>query len=132
MFFHTANVGNLIGIVMWFFPFRGGLVGEEDKLGMSQYQPKRLENWEDQLLSQATNASHVVNIKQEHGASSYGYGHGTDQEFQAAKATWSQLMSASSLKSCVTSFSSNMLDFSGNKADGKHSPPDRSSEVTGI
>ncbi|KAE7998715.1 hypothetical protein FH972_003228 [Carpinus fangiana] len=105
----------------------GGLVSEEDKVGMSQFQAKRLENWEEQLLSQAPNAS-VVNVKQEHPASSYVYGHGAHEDFQAAKPTWSHVISASPPKSCVTSFSSNMLDFSSNKADGRHPPPDRSSE----
>lgn len=104
----------------------GGLVGEEDKVSMSHFQPKRLENWEEQLLSQAPNAS-VVNVKQEHSGSSYVYGHGAE-DFQPARPTWSQVVSASSPKSCVTSFSSNMLDFSSNKADGRHPPPDRSSE----
>ncbi|KAF5482004.1 hypothetical protein F2P56_002606 [Juglans regia] len=104
----------------------GGLV-DEDKLSMNPFQPRRLENWEDpSLLSQAPNVS-AVNVKQEHSASSYAYGHGSE-EFQAAKPTWSQVMPTSSPKSCVTSFSSNMLDFSSNKTDGRHPPPDRSSE----
>jgi hypothetical protein len=114
----------------------GGLVSEEDKVGMSQFQGKRMENWEEQLLmSQAQNDASVVNVKQEvlHSGSSYVYGHGAhDQEdFQVSKPTnnWSHVITASiSPKSCVTSFSSNMLDFSTNKADGRHPPPDRSSE----
>jgi hypothetical protein len=106
-------------------------VSEEDKIGMSQLVAKRMENLEEQFLSQAPNAS-VVNVKQEHSASSYVYGHGAHEDFQAVKPTWSHVISASSPKSCVTSFSSNMLDFSSNKADGRHPPPDRSSEVTEI
>ncbi|KAK9268332.1 hypothetical protein L1049_000080 [Liquidambar formosana] len=105
----------------------GGLVGEEDKSGLSHFQAKKLENWENQVLHhQATNAS-VVDVKHENSANGYVYGHG-NEEFQAAKPTWSQVMPVSSPKSCVTSFSSNMLDFSSNKADGRHPPPDRSSE----
>lgn len=104
----------------------GGLVGEEEKSGMSHFQAKKLENWEDQVLHQATNPP-VVDIKQENSASSYMYGHG-NEDFQATKPTWSQILPASSPKSCVTSFSSNMLDFSSNKADVKHPQPDRSSE----
>ncbi|XP_050269561.1 transcription factor bHLH68-like isoform X3 [Quercus robur] len=107
----------------------GGLVGEEDKDGMSQFQAaKKLENWGEQLYSQAANAS-VVNIKQENSVSNYVYGHGSE-DFQAAKATWSQVMPASSPNSsCVTSFNNNMLDFSSIKVDGRHPPPDPSSEV---
>nr|XP_023918121.1 transcription factor bHLH68 isoform X2 [Quercus suber] len=107
----------------------GGLVGEEDKDGMSQFQAaKKLENWGEQLYSQAANAS-VVSVKQENSVSNYVYGHGTE-DFQPAKATWSQVMPASSPNSsCVTSFNNNMLDFSSIKVDGRHPPPDRSSEV---
>jgi len=110
----------------------GGLVGEEDKDGMSQFQAaKKLENWGEQLYSQAANAS-VVNIKQENSVSNYVYGHGSE-DFQAAKATWSQVMPASSPNSsCVTSFNNNMLDFSSIKVDGRHPPPDPSSECNSI
>ena len=123
-------------------------MGEEEKANnmMSHFQVKKLENWEDhhhhhQMLStQASNAS-VVDVKQENSAT-YVYGHGS-QEFQAKLGgTWlshqNQMIMASnsnsSPKSCVTSFSSNMLDFSNIKADhhgSTHPPqlPDRSSEV---
>lgn len=106
-------------------------MGEEEKNGMNHFQTKKLENWEEQVLHQATNPpppSSVVDIKQENSGTSYMYGHG-NEEFQANKQTWSQIIPASSPKSCVTSFSSNMLDFSGKKSDAKHPQPDRSSEV---
>ncbi|XWS26825.1 hypothetical protein CRYUN_Cryun26dG0063200 [Craigia yunnanensis] len=112
-----------------------GLVGEEEKGGIGQFQvqPKKLENWvEEQELHQASNANSVVDVKQENSASSYMYGHANeDFHHQATKPAWSHqiITAASSPKSCVTSFSSNMLDFSGNKlADGRQPPPDRSSE----
>ncbi|XP_007013110.2 PREDICTED: transcription factor bHLH68 [Theobroma cacao] len=109
----------------------GGFVGEEEKGGIGQFQvqvPKKVENWEEQALHQASNAS-VVDVKQENSASSYVYGHANEDFHQATKPAWShQIMPASSPKSCVTSFSSNMLDFSGNKADARHPPPDRFSE----
>ncbi|KAK4601916.1 hypothetical protein RGQ29_011139 [Quercus rubra] len=110
----------------------GGLVGEEDKDGMSQFQAaKKLENWGEQLYSQAANAS-VVNVKQENSVSNYVYGHG-NEDFQGEKPTWSQVMPASSPNSsCVTSFNNNMLDFSSIKVDGRHPPPDRSSEGNSI
>ncbi|XWS69909.1 hypothetical protein CRYUN_Cryun03dG0004000 [Craigia yunnanensis] len=110
----------------------GGLVGEEEKGGIGQFQvqPKKLENWEEQALHQASNANSVVDVKQENSASCYVYEHANEDFHQATKPAWShQIMAAAtSPKSCVTSFSSNMLDFSGNKVDGKQPPPDRSSE----
>ncbi|KAH7511945.1 hypothetical protein FEM48_Zijuj12G0037600 [Ziziphus jujuba var. spinosa] len=149
----------------------GGLVGEEDKSGMLSLQflnqVRKLENWEDQMLSgqghqtpnpnnnnnNNNNASshvsvNVVDVKQEHSPTSYVYGNGNDQDhhhqFQTSKpptsaAAWShhQIMASSAASnsspksSCVTSFSSNMLDFSNtnNHSDHvRHPPPDRSSE----
>ena len=106
-------------------------MGEEDKGGMGQFQAKKLENWEEQVLGQAANApQQLVDVKQESSVNSYHvYAHG-NEEFQAPKpAVWSQMVPASPPKSCVTSFSSNMLDFSNNKTDTRHPPPDRSSEV---
>ncbi|XP_059634945.1 transcription factor bHLH68 [Cornus florida] len=107
----------------------GGLVSEEDKYsGLSNNIQPKLENWEDQLLhqNQSSNIS-VADVKQETSANSYMYGP-RNVEYQTPKPTWSQMMPVSSPKSCVTSLSSNMLDFSNNKADGRHPPPDRSSE----
>ncbi|GAV78418.1 hypothetical protein CFOL_v3_21886 [Cephalotus follicularis] len=104
----------------------GGLGGEEDKGAMNQFQAKKFDNWEEQVVHQASNPS-VVDVKPENSGSSYLYGH-ANEDFQAPKPTWSPIMSASSPNSCVTSFSSNMLDFSSNKSDGKRPPPDPSSE----
>ncbi|CAK9155164.1 unnamed protein product [Ilex paraguariensis] len=103
----------------------GGFVGEVDKSGLSRLQAKKLENWEEQLLHQAQNGS--VEVKPENLASSYVYGHG-NVEFQAPKPTWSQMVPASSPKSCVTSLNTSMLDFSSTTPDGRHPPPDHSSE----
>ncbi|KAL5768809.1 hypothetical protein ACOSP7_015353 [Xanthoceras sorbifolium] len=106
----------------------GRLVGEEYKGDMSHFETKKLENWEEQVLHQTSSGS-IVNVKQENPANSFAYGH-ANEDFQPAKPTWSQLMPVSSPKSsCVTSFSSssNMLDFSS-KSDGRHPPPDRSTE----
>ncbi|KAE8665384.1 bHLH133 protein [Hibiscus syriacus] len=98
----------------------GGLVGDEEK-GL-------------QALHQVSDANSVVDVKQENSASSYVYGH-ANEDFhhnQATKRAWFRQISsaASSPKSSgVTSFSSNMLDFSGNKADlPRHPAPNRSSE----
>ncbi|KAJ7973828.1 Transcription factor bHLH68 [Quillaja saponaria] len=120
----------------WSLIMGGGVVGEEvDKGGMGQFQVKKLENWEEQILlsSQAQNAQ-LVDVKQENLGNNYVYiGSNGNQEFQGVKPTWShQIMAASSPKSCVSTasdFSINMLDFSHNiKTDGRHPPPDRSSE----
>ncbi|CAK9172747.1 unnamed protein product [Ilex paraguariensis] len=85
------------------------LGGEEEKCDLSHFQAKKLENWE------------------ENSARSYVYNQGS-LEIQAAKPTWSHMIPVSSSKSCVTSLSSNMLDFAPNKADVRHPPPDHSSE----
>ncbi|XAR67023.1 hypothetical protein NMG60_11013433 [Bertholletia excelsa] len=107
----------------WSQLLMGGFVGEEEKCGLSHLQAKKLENWEEQLLHQASSAQ-PVEIKQE---SSYAYNHCGNVEYNLAKPSWSQIMPTSSPKSCVTTLSSSMLDFS-NKADGKHPHIDRSSE----
>ncbi|KAL0333885.1 UNVERIFIED_CONTAM: Transcription factor [Sesamum angustifolium] len=109
----------------------GGLVGEEDKPGLSHMQAKKLENWEQQLLNHTSNSCAVDTVKQENSASSYTYGPG-NVEFQPAKPTncWShQIFSASSPKSCVTTLSNNMLDFSPKSSDLKQPHQDPSSEV---
>ncbi|TYI76424.1 hypothetical protein E1A91_D06G075600v1 [Gossypium mustelinum] len=111
-----------------------GLMGEEEKGGIGQFQvqPKKLENWEEQALQQTSNAISAVDVKQEN-PNNYVYGHANeDFHHQANKPAWShQIMATSSAlspKSGVTSFSSKMLEFSGNKADARQPHPDRSSE----
>lgn len=111
----------------------GGLVGEEEK--SVHMQVKKLENnWDEQtFLSQPDS---VIDVNQKDVANSYIYEHGNNVEFHqqtelAAKPTWSsaQMIPVSSPKSCVTTLSSNMLDFSNkNSADARHPPPDHSSE----
>lgn len=90
----------------WSQQLMGGIVGEEDKIGMNQFQNQM-------LISQAPNAS-LVDVKQENSGNSYAYGHGNEE-----------------LNSCVTSFNNNnMLDFTNNNSniDVRHPPLDRSSE----
>ncbi|KAK4433019.1 Transcription factor [Sesamum alatum] len=108
----------------------GGLVGEEDKPGLSHMQAKKLENWEQQVLNHTSNSHGVDTVKQENSAACYAYGPG-NVEFQSAKPTncWShQIVSASSPKSCITTLSNNMLDFSPKSSDLKHPHQDPSSE----
>lgn len=102
--------------------------GEEDRYGLSHFQPKKLDNWEDQILNPPPRVPVVADVKQEVSQSSNLYGHG-DEEFQAPRPAWSPVMPVSSPRSCVTNLSSNMLDFSYNKADGRNQNPDQSSEV---
>lgn len=121
----------------------GGMIAGEDKSGLSHMQ--KLDIFEEQLLQQEdSNGSNLVDhVKQENLANHYHvYGttstttsHGitTNAEYQQVnivKPSWSQVMSVSSPTSCVTSLSStsNMLDFTNIK-EGRHPPPDRSSEV---
>ncbi|EEF48222.1 transcription factor, putative [Ricinus communis] len=111
----------------------GGLVDEDKGNMTSHFQTKKFENWEEQMLHHQASSivSPVVDVKQENSATSYVYGHANSEDFQTAKPSWSQMIPppVSSPKSCVTtSFSSNMLDFSTNKGDCRHPPPDRSSE----
>ncbi|GLU14475.1 hypothetical protein SLE2022_310430 [Rubroshorea leprosula] len=97
----------------------GGLSGgEEDRFSMGQFQPKKLENWDDQVLNPSLRVP--VDVKHEVSQNSnHLYGHG-DEEFQTTRgASWPQIMPVSSPRSCVTSLSSNnILDFSyTNKPD---------------
>ncbi|KAK1354768.1 transcription factor bHLH68 [Heracleum sosnowskyi] len=89
----------------------GGIISDEEKSALSHMQ--KLDILEEQFLQQedSSNGSNFVDhVKQKNLANHY------------------QVMSVSSPTSCVTSLStSNMLDFSNIK-DGRHPPPDRSSE----
>ncbi|XVF86660.1 hypothetical protein PTKIN_Ptkin18bG0059900 [Pterospermum kingtungense] len=112
----------------------GGLPGEEERFGPSHFQPKKLEIWENQMLNPSPRVP-VVDVKQEVTQTSNLYDHG-DDEFQASRpaatalAAWSQIVPVSSPRSCITSLSSNTLDFSYNKpANGSNAQPlDHSSE----
>ncbi|GMI93788.1 hypothetical protein HRI_003048100 [Hibiscus trionum] len=124
----------------------GGFTGEEDRYdGPSNFQPKKMEDWQNQILNPSLRAP-VVEVKHEVTQHQHNnlYGH-ANEEFQAprpppppaaAAAAWSQIMTVSSPspRSCITS---NMLDLSYNNmaADGSNSntqpPLDHSSECNG-
>ncbi|KAK9055050.1 hypothetical protein SSX86_026130 [Deinandra increscens subsp. villosa] len=117
-----------------------GLAGEDDKLNLSHMQQvKKLENWEEQLPHDHHHHPHQhqhsnSSIKQEN-LLNYGssYGHGNADFHGVKQNNWSNTMiPVSSPSSCITSLSNNMLDFSttisNSKTDGRHPPPDRSSE----
>ncbi|XP_049345454.1 transcription factor bHLH68-like [Solanum verrucosum] len=108
----------------------GGLVGEEDK--SVHMQVKKLENnWDEQTFLNQPDS--VIDVNQKDVGNSYNmYEDGNNVEFHhqtaelAAKPTWSaQMIPVSSPKSCVTTLSSNMLDFSNKNS---HPTPDHSSE----
>ncbi|XP_064986104.1 transcription factor bHLH68-like isoform X1 [Musa acuminata AAA Group] len=105
----------------------GGCWGEEEKYGLTPLQTRKIETWEDQLLYPSA-AAHVADVKREYSGSGYLHGHGNEEEAKASKAPWSQIMPASSPRSCITtSFSRNMLDFSNKQPGRMHHQPDNSS-----
>nr|QDH08901.1 transcription factor bHLH68 isoform X1 [Cymbidium sinense] len=111
----------------------GGLVGEEERYSLGTPFKKAL-NWEEQLMHQSQ-GPYAIDVKQENSESLYNHG-STSEEIQPAAgstASWSQILPVSSPRSCVTSsLSCNMLDFSNNKAERRHLPPDHSSECNSI
>lgn len=135
---------------------RGGLSSDENRLVVSQFQPKKFENnWEDQIFNNNTNNNNnppitttkvpvVDHVKQElfEKSNDAVYVHSDHHEDQlqhqqeghgSRSAAWSQyFMPASSPTSCITSLgSNNVLDFSHNKTNivERNPKPDHSSEV---
>ncbi|XP_057967842.1 transcription factor bHLH68-like isoform X2 [Malania oleifera] len=134
-----------------------GLGGEEERFSESQYQSKKLEIWdEDQNLNVSPRAAPLPpttttvfndHVKQELDSHQIGhlYTHALDhKEFHVvasssssssssrpSTAAWSPAAMSVNLspKSCVTSLSTNILDFSKNKPQEKNNQhPDHSSE----
>lgn len=142
-FIPLPNYGSSYGEVpadqSWSQLLMGGLVSEEEIKG-SNFQAKKLENWEEQerqvlLLDQATPL--MVDVKQElnylqqqyhdvHANNNHEEDH--HQFLQTSNPSWSPAVSVSSPKSCTTVGTNNMLDFSSKIADNgrRHPPPDRS------
>ncbi|KAF6164450.1 hypothetical protein GIB67_025276 [Kingdonia uniflora] len=107
----------------WSQLLMGGLVGEDQ-------QRSGLSHWEDQVVYGSQGDSNIADVKEEviSEGGYYVYRH-ENEEFQATRSNWSQVMPVSSPNSCITSFSSNnMLDFSNNKRDVRHHHQDQSSE----
>ncbi|KAK6914865.1 hypothetical protein RJ641_019982, partial [Dillenia turbinata] len=113
---------------------KGGLgAGDEDQICSSQFQPKKLENWEDHILNSSTlrapsGSDH--NVKQEVSLYSYiSHGDHHQDEFRSSKSTnWPQIMQVSSHRSCITSLGTNMLYFSNNnnQSNGRNPHQDQS------
>ncbi|KAJ7969583.1 transcription factor bHLH68-like [Quillaja saponaria] len=117
----------------WSQLLMGGVIGEEVDIRQS-FQVKKLENnWEEQILlstGQAPNAG-LVDVKQENLANNYVYESHGNEEFRGLKPTTTTTASSpkSRVSTTTSNFSSNMLDFShSTKTDGRHPPPDRSSD----
>ncbi|XP_077219097.1 transcription factor bHLH68-like isoform X2 [Tasmannia lanceolata] len=104
----------------------GGLVDEDDRCSFNHLQAKKMENWEEQVLFSSSNA-HMGDVKQESSESGYSC-RPRNEEFQEVMSPWGQILPASSPRSCITNFSTNMLDFSNSQLEGRHQQPDHSSE----
>ncbi|XP_010920705.1 transcription factor bHLH68 [Elaeis guineensis] len=105
----------------------GGLMEEEGRCSFTPFRAKSsVDNWEDQVLYPSA-STQMVDVKQETSEGGYLYSHG-NEEIQAPRSPWSQVLPTSSPRSCITNFSRNMLDFSSTKAEKKHLHPDHSSE----
>lgn len=99
-------------MINFIFFSRVGSSGEEDRFGSSDFQVKNVE-WEDQILNPSQRVP-AVDVKQEVvSQSSHLYTH-VEDSFQTSRTAWSQIMPVSSPRSCVTSLSTNILDFSNN------------------
>lgn len=111
---------------------RGRLSNEQERYVGSPCLNKKLENWEDQILNPSLRVPVADHVKQEVAQSTYLlYGAAVDDEFRAStRPSWSQVVPASSTTSCITSLSSNLLNFSGSKAEGRNQHAENSSEVS--
>ncbi|KAE9585877.1 hypothetical protein Lal_00010132 [Lupinus albus] len=92
----------------WSQLFFTGLPGEDESMGLSHFQSKKLGNWDEQIdLDPSSRVPILDIIKQEVSQSSSLYGH---EDFHAGGSSWSNMVPISSPKSCVTSsFSSNSI-----------------------
>lgn len=95
----------------------------EDRCGFTPFRAKSVDNWEDQVLYPSA-STHMVDVKQETSESGYLYSRG-NEEIQAPRSPWRQVLPTSSPRSCITSFSRNMLDF----AEKTHLHPEHSPQV---
>ncbi|KAM0938565.1 putative transcription factor bHLH family [Dioscorea sansibarensis] len=109
----------------------GGFLEEEDRCTFTSYQTKMMENWKNQLIRQPFMSPH------ETGLSGLSYHLHANEElhrtpWRTTTAT-SPILSTPSPKSCATSPSSSMLDFSNSlPAERKVHKPDHASECDSI
>nr|QOJ43669.1 bHLH transcription factor [Dracaena cambodiana] len=114
----------------------GGLVEEDRSCSFTPFYPKKMENWQEQLMYPSVNAR-IVDMKQELSDKEYIFCQ-ANEEIQAPRSSWNQILPNSSPRSCITtSFNSSMLDFSNSKADTRqyhqldHSSQECNSTPTG-
>ncbi|CAA2974522.1 transcription factor bHLH68-like isoform X1 [Olea europaea subsp. europaea] len=105
----------------WSQLLMGGFTGDEDMFGTTLLQQKALENGEDKVLNSSSFRVPVLDVKQE----SSHYYRQVDDEFQACKSSWPQLIPVSSPNSCITSLSNSFLNFSSSKGNRKNQNPDQ-------
>ena len=122
---------------------RGGLVGDHERYSATAaLLSKGLESWGDQTAAAGAGASMAALKEEGSGMPHAGYNFygshlaGGDHEMPAAggaKSQLSQMLLASSPRSCITSLGSNMLDFSNSapapELRSHHHHSDNSSEV---
>ncbi|XP_022889656.1 transcription factor bHLH68-like isoform X2 [Olea europaea var. sylvestris] len=99
--------------------YLGGFTGDEDRFDTILLQRKKLENWEDQILNSSSFRVPAREVKQERG---HIYSQ-VDDEFQACKSSWPQVIPVSSPNSYITSLSNSILNFSN--AKGNRKTPDQ-------
>lgn len=124
---NSTNFSILWVWLQLFYLFRGGFTGDEDMFGTTLLQQKALENGEDKVLNSSSFRVPVLDVKQE----STHYYRQVDDEFQACKSSWPQLIPVSSPNSCITSLSNSFLNFSSSKGNRKNQNPDQYSSKVG-
>lgn len=107
-----------------------GLADEHERLVGSPFDNKKLEDWKGHSLNQYSFRVSFSDEKEEVAQSTtcnllYGAAVDTDDELQASTRPFVQ---ASSPTSCLTSLSSNLLNFDGSKAQRRNQNPPNSSE----
>ncbi|KAF3776493.1 Transcription factor [Nymphaea thermarum] len=112
-----------------------GLVGDE-KGYFGGIPVKKMENWDDQMLMIPDSSTQTMaEVKKEHLDQSYVYSlhhhqRNNGEDLQATRPTWPQINHpvSSPPSSCITNYSSGILDFSNSRPEKQHHTSDRSPE----
>lgn len=112
-----------------------GLPNDQERYGTSELcrYNNRVENWEENVINnQSSSMIQMIDEKQEVDQNHNFFGHASNDEYhnQVSRNSWAhhQLNLVSSPTSCVTSLSSNLLNFSSNKQEGRRERSDNSTE----
>lgn len=103
--------------------------GDEDRFSASHFQPKKFENWDEQIINPSPRVPVVDHVKQEVPQTNNLYIPGS-REFQAA--SWPQIIPVNSPRSCVitSTLTTSILDFAHTEADRNNQQnPDHSYEA---